>query len=248
MLQELRPTPLKDVNSHRCHLSVGNEIIESIIPYTALTTFASLVCSLNLLYSQSLIDITLVENTPSDLSFAKVLAEYRPPLRPFEEIYQDIHQNPELSCQETCTTSIVASRLTTLDFIVHERIGGTGVVGVFHNGDGRAILLRADMDGLPVLEETGLTYASKKRMKDYNGQDVPVMHACGHDMHVATLMATAQLLHAARSHWHGTLICLFQPNEELAGGAQAMIDDGLCENYGIPLPDMVLGQHVQRWQ
>ncbi|MCJ1399196.1 hypothetical protein MMC11_002398 [Xylographa trunciseda] len=100
------------------------------------------------------------------------------------------------------------------------------------------------MEALPVPERTELEYASTKIMKDPEGKDVPVMHACGHDMHVATLMAASTLLHSARSHWSGTLICLFQPNEEFAAGAQAMVDDELYQRFGIPVPDIVLGQHV----
>lgn len=173
--------------------------------------------------------------------------QHRPDLKSFEQVYRDIHQNPELSKQEVRTASIAASHLESLgDFTVHQRIGGYGVVGVLRNGPGPTVLLRADMDALPHLEQTNLDYASTKVVTDAEGKSTPVMHACGHDMHVATLMAAATLLHAAKSRWSGTLICLFQPNEETAGGARAMVDDGLYdpERYGIPTPDIVLGQHV----
>ncbi len=173
--------------------------------------------------------------------------QYRPDLQPFEQVYRDIHKNPELSKQEVRTASIAASHLEALgDFIVHQRIGGYGVVGVLSNGPGPTVLLQADMDALPHLEKTNLDYASTKVVIDPEGKSTPVMHACGHDMHVATLMAAATLLHAAKSLWSGTLICLFQPNEETAGGARAMVADGLYEQekYGIPTPDVVLGQHV----
>ena len=121
-------------------------------------------------------------------------------------------------------------------------MGGTGVVGVLANGDGPTVLLRADMDGLPVLEQTGLPYASTQHATDSGGTDVPVMHACGHDMHVTCLLGAAAELAAARKAWHGTLMLVFQPAEEAGKGARAMIDDGLYERF--PVPDIVLGQHV----
>ncbi|KAK4696928.1 hypothetical protein P7C71_g1074, partial [Lecanoromycetidae sp. Uapishka_2] len=172
-----------------------------------------------------------------------IIDQYRPSLFPFEEIYKEIHRNPELSRQEVGTASIVASHLDSIpEFIVHRNIGGHGVVGVLRNNDGPTVLLRADMDALPHLEATGLPYASTKTAKDAEGETTPVMHACGHDMHTATLMATATLLHAARKHWSGTLICLFQPAEEIAYGAKAMVDDGLYDK--VPVPSIVVGQHL----
>ena len=176
-----------------------------------------------------------------------IVNQYRPSLKSFEAIYRDIHQNPELSKQEARTASIAASHLKAVGgFKVHERIGGYGVVGVLYNGPGPTVLLRADMDALPHLEQTNLKYASTKVVTDAEGKSTPVMHACGHDMHTATLMAAATLLHAAKSVWSGTLICLFQPNEETAGGARSMIEDGLYDptRHAIPVPDIVLGQHV----
>lgn len=120
------------------------------------------------------------------------------------------------------------------------------MVGVLINGPGPTVLLRADMDALPHREKTNLEYASTKVVTDLEGNSTPVMHACGHDMHVATLMAAATLLHTAKSSWGGTLICLFQPNEETAGGARAMVEDGLYDQgkHEIPIPNIVLGQHV----
>ncbi len=188
--------------------------------------------------------MALIERDETDHTVSAILDEFRPSFSFYETTYKEIHQDPELSCQETRTASIASQHLKSLSFEVHERVGGHGVVGVLANGSGPTVLLRADMDALPVSEDTGLPYSSTKTMKDVDGKEVPVMHACGHDMHVTSLMATASLLHAARSKWMGTLIALFQPNEELAGGAQAMVDDGLYTKFGIPLPDIVLGQHV----
>lgn len=157
-------------------------------------------------------------------------------------VYQDLHANPELSFAEHRTAGIVAERIGALGYTVTTGIGRTGVVGVLENGDGPTVLLRADMDGLPVLEETGLDYASTARGIGPEGDDVPVMHACGHDVHVTCLLGAAELLVGRRDTWSGTLVVLFQPAEEAGGGAQAMVDDDL---YGrIPKPDIVLGQHV----
>ncbi len=158
-----------------------------------------------------------------------------------EEVYRDLHAHPELSFAETRTASIAAGWLRDLGYDVSEGIGGTGVVGVLRRGAGPTVLLRADMDALPVEEATGLPYASAQRCTDHEGIDVPVMHACGHDMHVTCLLGAASLL-AEDETWAGTLVVLFQPAEEVAQGAQAMVDDGLFAR--VPTPDVVLGQHV----
>jgi hippurate hydrolase len=158
------------------------------------------------------------------------------------DLYRDLHQHPELSFHETRTAGIAAERLRAAGFDTAEGVGGTGVVGVLRNGPGPVALLRADMDGLPVLEDTGLEYASTARGVDPNGNDVPVAHACGHDMHVSCLVGATAELAAARDTWSGTLLAVFQPAEELGAGAQAMIDDGLFDRFGRP--DVVLGQHV----
>jgi len=150
-----------------------------------------------------------------------------------EDLYKDVHSHPELSMQETRTAGIAADRLRAAGFEVSEEIGNTGVVGLLHNGDGPAVMLRADMDALPVQEQTSLDYAST-----VDG----VMHACGHDMHVTWLAGAAALMAGSRDGWHGTLIAVFQPAEETAAGAQAMIDDGLFDRF--PKPDVILGQHV----
>jgi amidohydrolase len=159
-----------------------------------------------------------------------------------EDLYKDVHQHPELSHQETRTAGLVAGRLRDSGFEVHEQVGGTGVVGVLRNGDGPVVLLRADMDALPVREATGLPYASEVTAVDGAGETVPVMHACGHDMHVASLAGAAALLAAGRDHWHGTLVALFQPAEEVGDGARGMVDGGLAEL--VPTLDVALAQHV----
>jgi amidohydrolase len=154
-------------------------------------------------------------------------------LEDLEELYKDVHRHPELSMQEERTAALAAERLQTAGFEVTTGVGRTGVVGLLRNGDGPTVMLRADMDALPVQEQTGLDYASEA-----DG----VMHACGHDMHVVWLAGAAAQLSAARGGWRGTLMAVFQPAEETAAGAQAMIDDGLFERF--PKPDVVLGQHV----
>ena len=159
-----------------------------------------------------------------------------------EAVYRDLHANPELSFQEHRTSAIVADHLRGLGYEVTTGIGKTGVLGLLRNGDGPTVLLRADMDALPVEEATGLPYASSARGTDHEGNDVPVMHACGHDVHVTCLLGAAERLAADRSSWAGTLAVVFQPAEEWGGGAETMIADGLFDR--MPQPDVVLGQHV----
>ena len=157
------------------------------------------------------------------------------------DLYRHLHQHPELSYQEAATAAIVAQSLTALGYEVTAGVGRTGVVGMLRRGDGPVVLLRADMDGLPVEEATGLPYASTARGVDPDGVDVAVMHACGHDVHVTCLLGAAQQL-AADQAWTGTLMIVGQPAEEVGTGAKAMISDGLYERFGRP--DIVLGQHV----
>src|SRR5690349_2334510 len=159
-----------------------------------------------------------------------------------EALYRDVHAHPELSMQETRTAGLAAERLRAAGYQVTEGIGKTGVVGLLRNGDGPTVMLRADMDALPIEEATGLPYASRVKAKDRDGKTVPVGHMCGHDMHVAWLVGATAMLAQAREEWHGTLIAVFQPGEETAEGARAMIDDGLFERF--PKPAVVLGQHV----
>lgn len=158
------------------------------------------------------------------------------------DLYRDLHSHPELSLQESRTAGIVARRLAELGYDVTSGLGGTGVVGVLRRGTGPTVLLRADMDALPVREGTGLPYASSVRATDRDGHDVPVMHACGHDVHVTCLLGAAEVLAANPSGWRGTVLLVFQPAEEIGQGAEAMVRDGLFDRFGRP--DVVLGQHV----
>jgi amidohydrolase len=178
----------------------------------------------------------------SDPAVSAVLAGLQNSRSWQEDLYRDVHQHPELSHQEARTAGLVAGRLRGAGFEVHEKVGGTGVVGVLRNGDGATVLLRADMDALPVREATGLPYASEVTGTDADGNEVPVMHACGHDVHVACLAGAAQLLAEGREHWKGTLVALFQPAEEVGDGARGMVDDGLADLF--PTPQVALGQHV----
>lgn len=198
----------------------------------------------------------------TQLSISQLLASISFDLSPYEELYRHFHANPELSHLEEQTAATIASCLRNLGvFDIHTRIGGHGVAAVFKNGEGQTVLLRADMDALPVKEQTGLPYASTKRMLDINGQEQSVMHACGHDMHIACLLAgklkqsfgyhvyvmndsnvAGDILVRLEAQWRGTLILVFQPEEERGTGAQAMVDGGLYDK--VPVPDFVLGQHV----
>lgn len=159
-----------------------------------------------------------------------------------EAIYQDLHRHPELSMQEVRTAKIAADYLDAYGFNVTRNVGGTGVVGVLQNGDGPTVMLRADMDALPVTEATGLPYASAVTAKDEEGREVGVSHACGHDLHVTWLMGVARLLSENRNLWTGTVLAVFQPGEEVGRGAAAMMDDGMVTLF--PKPDIILGQHV----
>lgn len=157
-------------------------------------------------------------------------------------VYMDLHAHPELGFHETRTAGVVAEHLSASGFDVTTGVGGTGVVGLLRNGDGPRVLLRADMDALPVEEKTGLPYASVARAVTDSGVDTPVMHACGHDVHVTCLLGACSQLASEPGSWSGTVIAVFQPAEEMGAGAQAMVDDGLFERFGQPA--VVLGQHV----
>jgi hippurate hydrolase len=157
------------------------------------------------------------------------------------EIYRDLHANPELSFQEFRTAEKLAAEARRLGFDVTEKVGQTGVVAVLKNGPGPVVMIRADMDGLPVEEQTGLPYASKKRGVSKSGTESGIMHACGHDTHMTAWVGTARQLVANRSKWSGTLVMILQPAEEIGAGAKAMLDDGLYTRF--PKPDYVIGFH-----
>ena len=175
-------------------------------------------------------------------STSAVLTNVNTLMPDLEALYKDIHSHPELSMQETRTAGIAAEWLSKAGFDVTTGVGRTGVVGLLRNGEGPTVMLRADMDALPIAESTGLAYASKMTATDAEGNTVPVGHMCGHDIHVAWLAGAATLLSKAREAWKGTLMIVFQPGEETAQGARAMIDDGLLQRF--PAPVVVLGQHV----
>jgi amidohydrolase len=156
-------------------------------------------------------------------------------------LYRDLHAHPELSMQETRTPAELAPRMRKLGFEVTEHVGKTGVVAVMKNGPGPVLLIRADMDALPVTEQTGLPFASAVRAKTADGVDTGVMHACGHDTHITTWLGTARRLAAAKVQWSGTLVMVLQPGEEVGAGAQAMLRDGLFTRF--PKPDYLLAFH-----
>jgi amidohydrolase len=158
-----------------------------------------------------------------------------------ETLYLDLHRHPELSGHEQQTAAKLAAALRALGYAVSTGVGGTGVVGVLKNGDGPVVMLRTELDALPVEEKTGLPYASTVRTKDDNGADVGVMHACGHDIHMASWVGTARIMAGTRARWRGTLIMIGQPAEEAGGGAKAMLADGLFTRF--PRPDYALAVH-----
>ncbi|MDS2172146.1 amidohydrolase [Nesterenkonia sp. CL21] len=157
------------------------------------------------------------------------------------QLYRTLHAEPELSMQEHRTAARIEGILGDLG-VEHFRCGGTGVVGILRNGAGPVVAFRADTDGLPIEEQTGLEYASTARGVLPDGTEVPVMHGCGHDTHVAALITATRLLVRERQRWSGTVVLIFQPGEETAAGARAMVDDGLWDR--APRPEVVLGQHV----
>jgi len=161
---------------------------------------------------------------------------------PLIKLYQDLHAHPELSFQEKNTAARIASELESAGFAVTRNIGGHGVVGLLKNGPGPTIMLRTDLDGLPVKELTGLAYASQAQAIEQTGQEVSVMHACGHDIHMTTFIGTARALAGDKDQWSGTLMMVAQPAEERGAGARAMLEDGLFERF--PRPDFNLALHV----
>lgn len=182
-------------------------------------------------------------NTNKIKSFNESINNFVDALLPeLENIYKDIHQNPELSMQEVRTSKIAADYLVKYNFEVSTNVGVHGVVGLMKNGDGPVVMLRADMDALQVTETTGLAYASKKVGRDEEGVEVGISHVCGHDLHVTWLMGVARVFSENKTLWKGTLMVVFQPGEEVGRGAQSMIDDGMMDRF--PKPDIILGQHV----
>ena len=157
-------------------------------------------------------------------------------------LYLDLHEHPELSSHETQTATKLAEKFRSAGYEVTEHVGGTGVVAILKNGAGPTIMLRTELDALPVEEKTGLPYASKVHTKDDRGRDVPVMHACGHDLHMAAILGTAEVMAHSKNTWHGTLMLIGQPAEETIGGADGMIADGLFTRF--PKPDAAIALHV----
>jgi amidohydrolase len=175
-------------------------------------------------------------------SLEEILAGYDSLQAGQEAFYKDLHRHPELSHQEHRTAERVAGKLQDYGCTVQTGIGGTGVVGALANGAGPTVLLRAELDALPVKEDTGADYASTATAKDAQGHEVPVAHACGHDMHMSCLLGMVKLMSDHRDQWSGTLLPLFQPAEETGDGAQGMVDDGLWKR--VPVPDVALAQHL----
>jgi amidohydrolase len=157
-------------------------------------------------------------------------------------LYLELHQNPELSAHEVQTAAKLAARLQALGYDVTEHVGGTGIVAILKNGAGPTVMLRTELDALPVAEKTGLAYASKVHAKDDAGHEVPVMHACGHDLHMAAILGTAAIMVHSKDSWHGTLMLIGQPAEETIGGARGMLADGLLKRF--PKPDAAVAMHV----
>lgn len=173
---------------------------------------------------------------------AKIDTEYKS----LDVLYKHFHEHPELSLEEQETGARLAAELRAAGFAVTEKVGGFGVVAVLRNGDGPTIMVRADMDALPIVENTGLPYASRVRAKDKYGRDVGVMHACGHDVNMTCLVGAARVLHALRERWSGTLMLVGQPAEEIGAGAEMMLADGLFHRF--PRPDYCLATHCDaRW-
>jgi amidohydrolase len=189
-------------------------------------------------FSMSLLALIAVrasaQNSPLDKQVSSVLPDA-------QTLYLDLHQHPELSSHETRTAAELANRLKTLGYEVTEHVGGTGVVAILKNGPGPTVMLRTELDALPVEEKTGLPYASKVRTKDDSGRDVGVMHACGHDVHMAALFGTASIMAHNKDSWHGTLMLIGQPAEETITGADKMIKDGLFTRF--PKPDVGIALH-----
>ncbi|PCJ25856.1 MAG: peptidase M20 [SAR86 cluster bacterium] len=199
-------------------------------------------------YSRSLLTIALISSSMllsqsavgADDSIKRAISDHYD--SHLSELFLWFHQNPELGFLEQKTAERLAQELRDLGIDVTEGVGRTGLVGMIENGPGPLVLVRADMDGLPILENSGLTYSSRSRQLNLDGEEVPVMHACGHDMHMTTLVGTAKMLMDNRDKWSGTVMLVGQPAEEIINGAKAMLEDGLYERFGVP--DYAIGLHV----
>jgi hippurate hydrolase len=174
------------------------------------------------------------QSIPAESELSALYADLQP-------VYIDLHRHPELSLHETRTAAILAERLRRLGFEVTEHVGGTGVVGVLRNGPGKTVMLRTELDALPIEEKTGLPYASTAKVVDLNGKTQPAMHACGHDIHMAGWTGAAALLARHKDLWHGTVVMIGQPGEEIVQGARAMIGDSLFKRF--PKPDFAIAVH-----
>ena len=174
------------------------------------------------------------QNTPLQDQVESVFPDAR-------ALYLDLHQHPELSSHETRTAALLAERLRKLGYEVTENVGGTGIAAIMKNGPGPVVMLRTELDALPVEEQTGLPYASKVHAKDDSGRDVPVMHACGHDVHMSSLWGTAAIMARTKDTWHGTLMLVAQPAEETITGARKMVEDGLFTKF--PKPNIGVAMH-----
>ena len=178
---------------------------------------------------------------PAELSAATIADGVKADMPALMTLYRDLHANPELSMQEVRTPAKLAAEVRKLGFTVTEKVGKSGVVAVMKNGPGPVLLLRADMDGLPVVEQTGLPFASKVKATARSGVETGVMHACGHDTHMTAWLGAARRLAAMKDQWSGTLVMILQPGEETSEGAKAMLADGLYTRF--PKPDFVLAFH-----
>ena len=196
--------------------------------------FKSFCCGLLLLVSAA--GVAAQTSSAGDPLAAQVQSVYPQA----QALYVDLHEHPELSLHEVNTAAMLAKQLRQLGYDVTENVGGTGIVAILHNGNGPVILLRTELDALPVAEKTGLPYASHVTTKDDAGHDVPVMHACGHDIHMAALVGTAEIMAKTKDQWHGTLMLIGQPAEERAMGAKAMIADGLFTRFPKPSAGVAL--------
>ncbi len=189
-----------------------------------------------------LLHISLAFALPRNDIVASIKALTKSELPDLSVLYKDLHQAPELSFEEKATSKRVAAELRNSGFEVTENVGGFGVVAVLKNGSGPTVMIRTDMDALPITEETGASYASTVKTTVAGGQEAGVMHACGHDVHMASIVGTAKVLAQLRDHWQGTLMAIAQPAEERGAGASAMLADGLFTRF--PRPDYALAHHV----